>query len=538
MQTTDLVSPEVRSVEQLVDEFYRTNSIFQRPFAEAAWYFLAHCEEIELRERIQQPLGGLQRRAVLIDEIVNNVKWPLRWIRKECAAGGRIPNCLPNESYDAAWKLYELALEYGAFETAFTYASLGRVKLDLQGERIVVRQSSQEDTRYEAYDRLVKPVSAAVDSDGDAFLSRIDGSVRVSDTKFVYELNPRLISQGIGIVAVMLPTSILLPNDWQFPQFSIQDVDHIGTAIRTMALVHFRARMKAAELGCRGCGYSQAVLVMSVDELAARIKRYTGICPEKVSVILDMLTFGACDQKKPDPALQPLVPLTADRVAIPPTLVLGSDFRRNVAVLLNRMPESKEVYSRLNTQREELCRNRIRETIESVGLRSWFGAWPGRPDLPNIDLVIVSDHEKHCLFLELKAFIEPAEVREVVERDEEITKGILQVKLLECAFREDPTIRQVLGIDASYTATFAVASEFGIGSASVQDPLIPVVRISHLLSRLCHNAALKALADWLVRREFLPVKGVHYEYVPAISRIGPWELEWYGIKPLISEMYS
>jgi hypothetical protein len=48
MAATDRISPEIRSAERQIDEFYRTNPLFQRPFAEAAWYFLAHCEEVQL----------------------------------------------------------------------------------------------------------------------------------------------------------------------------------------------------------------------------------------------------------------------------------------------------------------------------------------------------------------------------------------------------------------------------------------------------------------------------------------------------------
>ena len=36
---TDLVSPELRKVERLVDSAYKTNLLMKKPFAEAAWHF-------------------------------------------------------------------------------------------------------------------------------------------------------------------------------------------------------------------------------------------------------------------------------------------------------------------------------------------------------------------------------------------------------------------------------------------------------------------------------------------------------------------
>ena len=54
--------------------------------------------------------------------------------------------------------------------------------------------------------------------------------------------------------------------------------------------------------------------------------------------------------------------------------------------------------------------------------------------LPDVDLAIISDSEKMCLLLELKWFIDPAEAREIIEKSEEIEKGISQVLQLKQAF--------------------------------------------------------------------------------------------------------
>jgi hypothetical protein len=363
--------------------------------------------------------------------------------------------------------------------------------------------------------------------------------VRVWGDKFAYDVNPQLVRHGMDVLATIYPSSILLPSDWCFPRYSIAEVDRVATALRTLALIHSRARIRAAELGCIGCGYSNAILVMGNEELERRIVRYTGVRDTRVADILTDLTFGARGQENADPALQPLISLTATRTAIPPILALGSDFRRNFAVLLNRMPSEKAVYSRLNEQREGLCRDNAQTVFANAGFRTWNGPWPGRSDLPDIDLVVICDREKQCLFLELKAFIEPAEAREIIQRDEEVAKGIRQVNRLRTAYRDDSkTIRGILRIDDQYAATFVVASESGIGSCVIQDTSIPVIRVAHLLSAMQAKGSLKKLCGWLDRREFLPMKGIHYDEVTVIKRIGRWELEAYGIKPLIVSNYE
>ena len=247
MTASDRVAPDIREVERQIDVFYRLNPLFKLRFSEAAWYFLAHSEEVQLKEHIQHSEFGLQRQACVGDEIVNNTKWPLRWLRRDCLPGRRIPASLPAESYNYAWQLYDLAAEYSDFENAFTYASMGCIELDLDGHMLVPTSSSlRADTRYEAYDRLVKPVHARIGGDILAFLSQIDQAVQVSRDKFTYPLSPKIVGYGMEVVGALYPNSFLLPSDWCFPRYSIAEFDQVALAIQTLALIHFRSRIRAA----------------------------------------------------------------------------------------------------------------------------------------------------------------------------------------------------------------------------------------------------------------------------------------------------
>jgi hypothetical protein len=208
-------------------------------------------------------------------------------------------------------------------------------------------------------------------------------------------------------------------------------------------------------------------------------------------------------------------------------------------VLLNRLPIEKAVYSQLNTQREtEICEAVVSE-FSRRGCRTWGGPWPGPTDLPDTDPVVIDDCDKRCLSIELKAFLEPAQAREIIERDEEVAKGTRQAGLLRAAFQQDAgKIRACLRIDDQYTATFVVASGSGIGSCLINERSVPVIRTGHLLKKMGTTASMRQLCEWLDRGEFLPRKGVQYDEVTVIKRIGAWELEWYGIKPLSSEQFG
>ena len=82
----DIVSGALRAAEKEIDSAYLTNPLVQREFGEAAWYFLAFCEErligpIVKRADSADPTNPHEQ-AALADEVINHAKWPLRWLRQ------------------------------------------------------------------------------------------------------------------------------------------------------------------------------------------------------------------------------------------------------------------------------------------------------------------------------------------------------------------------------------------------------------------------------------------------------------------------
>jgi hypothetical protein len=100
------------------------------------------------------------------------------------------------------------------------------------------------------------------------------------------------------------------------------------------------------------------------------------------------------------------------------------------------------------------------------------------------------------------------------------------------ALSPDPLF-QALQIDGRYRISWAVASDTSVGAAYVQAADVPVVRTSHLLTKLRREQELVRCCDWLEAGDYLPVEGVHYEVVDFERKIGRWAIEWYGIKRLV-----
>jgi hypothetical protein len=147
---------------------------------------------------------------------MKHAKWPLQWLLTSCEPGGTPPSKLDDKMYEASWRLSDLALNYLWFEVAFTYASLGLLNLSLEDQRIVPSESMKPDARFEVYDRLINlNEKERLSYDVMPLMDQVRNSVRVSGHWFSYELNPRLIKEGLR-VATQLASSPVLPNPCGF----------------------------------------------------------------------------------------------------------------------------------------------------------------------------------------------------------------------------------------------------------------------------------------------------------------------------------
>ena len=532
------ISPDLEAVEREIDSDYRRNHFANIIFSEAAWYFLAFCEDRQFKSIEVDRVGTHQDLAVDVDGFVNSMKTPLRWLWRACKPGSKVSRRYNAKCYQASWDLTNLASNYDVFELVYVYARAGVIKVDLQGDTIVATAPFGTDSRFEAYDRLYTEPDGGQQAAGVKFLRDVADTVTVAGQHFSYKIDAQVVMRGIKELSPVLGAHCTLPASWTLPRYSLGEFRAVAFALQVRAMIHHVARVEAARRGCIGIGYIDSVLVLEKSCLLGKLRKYVGLSEQVISDIVRDLTFGEHDVRNPDPALQPLIPLTPTLIAIPPGLFIDVNMERNFAVLLNRFPDERDAYSRLSTEREGLSRERAITQLKPLGLRFWSGRIPGRPDLPDVDLAIIDDRDFVCLVLELKAFLQPAEPREILEKSEEIARGVVQADKLENASRLNPgVVTTPLGIGDRYRLSFAVASETSIGTHDVQSQTIPVVRTSHLVRRLVGGCSLSDVCHWLSAREYLPVEGRHYAIVDRAARVGRWNTKWYAIKPLMLGEY-
>jgi hypothetical protein len=287
--------------------------------------------------------------------------------------------------------------------------------------------------------------------------------------------------------------------------------------------------MELAASGMPGLGYSSSIWTVSKDELFGRLRRYTGVHSGALQTIIDLLTFGSNGIREPDPATQPLVDLENGSYALSPFIWLNSAPERNLCVLLNQIPSQRRAYSALTNAKEATTKREIVASLSHLDLSFADGTVAGT----DLDLAIIDHHSRACLCLELKWFIEPAEIREIQVRTKDLATGVAQAKIVNNLFiaQDDRLIKEILHIEPDYSFLSAVGSQNWIGFADVQDQEIPIIKVYHLVYRILETGSLMDTLIWLRERKYLPREGEHYSIIPTEISYGGWTATWYGLKP-------
>jgi hypothetical protein len=534
----DYLSSDLRAAEAEIDSYFKRNLLLRSRFGSAVWYLSAVFEDIIFFHVNSQVRPTIHESFVFTDNLIFALQYPFRWIWEGCLPGGNAPNTIDEKLFLAGGELLKLAECYMAFENAYTLASRGLVDLELDGRRIHLAKPYYENSRYDAYDLLLKSSFRLPDfSEGNIF-DLVERHLTVSRDRFRCQLGRRLIHRAQSILAPLIDTRFQLPDDWDFGNYIWADFRRVSSVLITLGYIHLVARFLAARRGCEAVCLLSSIILIPPRRLSNLIVRNSAVLPRAVDSLLSELTFGNQNVQRLDPVLQPLIPLREDLYAVMPNLVSSTSIERNFTVLINRLPSKRNIYSRLVNKKERLMRSRIQSQLGSRGLRFYSGRYRSDTTLPDLDLVVISDSDKKVLLIELKWFIEPAEVREVIEKSEEIRRGIEQLLIIKKAFSQNPNgLHELLDIDASYEVQYAVVSDNSIGTEQVQHPEIPVVQLGHLIRYFTATKRMSEVITWLSERKYLPIENQHYEVVSLTETIGDWTLDWTGINPLTKDEF-
>lgn len=441
----------------------------------------------------------------------------------------KINRTLIDDDYDAANKWIDKAEDYTHFCSIFPLYHNGEIELNISGNKITPTDWTKYDLSYEVYDRFIKKRHAETGEalDPNKVAISVLSKTSIINDSFKLNFNPKLIIELKDHLQETHRLRFTLPEDWKFQHFSIREFKEVFTTIQSMSYGWFMARQFACAKGVTALGFKDALWTPGRAELISRLSRYTRIAQDKVNKIVEYLTFGQVGIRNPDIAIQPIVDLRNGDLAISTFVFLNVNCERNLCVLLNQIHKERKIYSRLVKDKENKLRDEIIDRINDTGYEVKYGVLNDT----DVDFAIVDRNKKKCIAIELKWFIEPAEIREVIQRSEEVKKGIRQAKKIAALWdaNDKQLVNDILEIDDSFDFLAVVAPVTSIGNPSSQDVSVPVIKTWHLIEEILKVDDLGIVMEWLRNKDYLPKRDVDFKIEEVEITSGNWSSVWYGI---------
>ena len=187
-------------IEEEIDLHYKSNPLVNLPFATAVWHLLASAEDDVLIQELTG-INGIQDCHALASDFVIELEASMSGLYNTCERVGQVSRVFDNDLCQASRDLFELGRKYDWFVFAYTCASNGVLRLELQGSTIQPTGDFFTGIEYEAYNVLIDPYQeqeALSLMNFDNFpKDAIKHSIKVKGDRFHYKLNPKMVSNTI-----------------------------------------------------------------------------------------------------------------------------------------------------------------------------------------------------------------------------------------------------------------------------------------------------------------------------------------------------
>jgi len=509
----------VEAAEQKIDSHHKNLTMATMPIELALWGYLSLIDMYTILN--SDPLASPHQQRALGDLTINAMKWALRWIHEDCKPGGKLNKA---DVTTAAVEFHRLAVEYLHFETAYVLARMDIAKLSINDTALEMQYLSGYNFQHRAYELME---DAKVHEKSISHIDSVSKKLPSLNIQSGRLINPRNINIVKAVLWRAAEATFVLPDSWDFSILKLSDFREIFVCLQAIVTLNFlQNKRELSQTNSPQFLYRNILFLIELEDLVTMLHRYSGIDRKTIQGICEILTYGNFEQNNPDPALQPLIKVNNHQYALSYTLLTGSNFERNLVVLMNRNAQTRKEYLKFNQFRED---QQLKKIKTATTLPSYSGPAPGDAELPDIDLAII-DHENKCILLcELKSFIHPAEPREVVEKTQEIQKGVGQAsRLLEFYKANQAPLLAAIKLNGHFDVMAIVVADNFVGEVVSEAEGIPVVMTSHLV-RLLSEKSLAELIGILRSGSYLPIEGRDFNVGRSEAEVGGIHLSWDGV---------
>lgn len=461
-------------------------------------------------------------------ELVNRRFHPTG-LRRTMAAPNR--RCLRQ-----AQLLLQCASRYHDAVCALTSAFAGDTSSRVQDGTRLTLDTPPVDGAYEVLDGILDEFeqSDAIESTVDAraptqdfTASRltVEGSRLVSRKRLHLPHDPELLA---AIASIQPNAPRLIADEWKWEGMTGAEIRPVLHALRDFALYReLQAVIAARHFGIPAVPISNLIQCESREQLVSSIAGLTGADPLVAAKVLRLLTYGT-RTSSPDPALQPVFAgRKLEDCHLPLGLIGTSRVERNFLALAARVNSAD--YDRASHVFATAMTHRIVEWLsahQNWQVRSSVRV-PERPDCGDIDILVVDSSSRSIALLELKASLDPADMREAVDRRSTARRACEKHRVrVEVVTRNPRPLLDTCGVTpaAGDWQVWGVV----IFSAFSSSPHADVHVVSERLLRMAcaKTASLRSLAFWIAQSTYLPRASNEFSARTVDGVLGRVSIQW------------
>ncbi|MDD5530358.1 MAG: hypothetical protein PHX21_10080 [bacterium] len=533
----------VREIEKQIEDWIQRRPFIKNPLPYSIWYLLTVHEEY-IQALATQDISTL---PISTHSGKYALKYCLSWIYNASPKKDMFqrPTYINNRRYSEANELFDVGLDYMFVESAYIMYSREWVNAEIMDAHTVKFIRTSAELSYDVLDNIIGrvrdnksfsnsfPNSSRYVMQSNDLEKIIDSIKPIGDNAITYKIDNDMFYNAVQNLSNILEGIFFFPSNWKFRNISISAFRSVWRVLNTLceihSICHLYAYRKVGTLASRS-----KVLLITREELTDKISAGCDITRQEIIDILTLMQYDT-SLKKPDPALQPLIEISKNFLAITPQFIMGCNHERNLIALLAR--NFKNEYDNTTNILESALIDEIKEELSSTDFYLAYHKSSPCKDLPDIDWAIAAPSSSILIIGELKWVIQPSDTSEIIERAEAEQKGIQQAKKLLGFGRTNPDklweqcfpdkkIPQNLSVHA------CVVMRGFVGTDKNWTPEVPVIELSLLLKKLKEKVNLETIVNWMESRGFLPIQGKDYTKIEHPIKIGDYTIigEAYELK--------
>lgn len=214
-----------------------------------------------------------------------------------------------------------------------------------------------------------------------------------------------------------------LPEDWSFGPYTVGEFRTFYLLLATWTNLHSFIFATIAKSG-RVLG-TTAVPTPTIEEIMDFMRVHGDLDASVTSEIVRDLTYDHKEVSWTDVQYQPLLPLVDGRVALPPIVISGSNFERNLLAVVEKLPWRREAASRVKQLREQVMIDELLEEARPAEItgKPRVKLRDGHRTVGDVDLLMWDRSGQVALAVQLKWLYGPDSVHESWDHAEKYREG-------------------------------------------------------------------------------------------------------------------